>query len=1127
MSKPEKLELTKAQETAIQETRKNILVSAGAGAGKTRVLVERFCNFVIAGKAGVTEILTLTFMEKAANEMKSRIMKRFRAEGMLGNCRQMELAYISTLHAFAARLLKEHPIEACVAPDFSVIESEEAEFLQEQALDEVIEKECAPGSGVFELLKAYDEDAVREGVRKTLAKARIEGLTLKEFFERQKKNRENENTDVVSVIFREVAGHFEILEETELLEDWKRFTGRKDWDWEVIESFREWFKGFRRRGGKNHKETWAEIADRCQEFLGHHLDRFSFPWRERFETMALAFETLYEAKKFEKGVLDFEDLQLRALQLLTADHPGSRKILKHYRNLFKFVLVDEYQDINPLQARLIECFMPAESESGTDAKMFFVGDYKQSIYGFRGTSPAHFLEKEKKYAAGGGFLIEMMENFRTEKTTLNFINAFFARLWEEDGLENTGLIPKIETKDAKNPELLVVKKRKEENIDQARMREAGAIVRRMKELHEKEEIPYGKMTVLFQALSSVGIYEHALKSAGIPYFVVSGKGFYHQPEIRDMISLLSALENPMLDIPLAAALRSPFFRISDNALFWLSRDAKRGDENAPLYHALKTVESIKQISAEERETLKQCRVFFEELIEAKDKLYLSELLEMILKRTFYEVSILADRQGIRRFANLRKLVNLARDQETRERMSLGDFIRMIRGLESREIRESEAQVEAEESGLVVRLMTVHAAKGLEFPVCFVADLAHQGRSPENKTFLAETGMGYAFKIPNALTREMEEPGIYEKIKRGMDTRETEEWKRLFYVAMTRAKKRLILSGVYEEKKNPKTVFSEMSSWMEWVMTQASDLPLDFQEIPEDAKGLIVRSHKVLAEEDFVRQVLAPEKEAAGPETILPKERKETDVKQAEAIFRQLETYEAPASRILDLPVSAYCAYLKNPLEYWRIYEMGFPDSAHEREFEKMPEDEEQDISAADFGTRMHKALEVLDFKDPRDIPRIISEIFGDLEEKRRAEAEEILKNFLQTPLFKKLQSARRIYKEIPFVIDQRHGRIDGVIDVLFQESNGSWGVLDYKTASGDEKKVKEAAYDFQIAIYAAAVKEITGTVPAAGTLYFLKNSWSYEIRLSAEFLQKQLARARELQEEILEYGQSHTARPII
>ena len=216
-------------------------------------------------------------------------------------------------------------------------------------------------------------------------------------------------------------------------------------------------------------------------------------------------------------------------------------------------------------------------------------------------------------------------------------------------------------------------------------------------------------------------------------------------------------------------------------------------------------------------------------------------------------------------------------------------------------------------------------------------------------------------------------------------------------------------------------------------------------------------------------------------------------------------------------MSAYCAYAKDPKEYWRIYEIGYADIFQEK-LENYPTEEEPGMRAADFGTCLHRVLEFLDFKDPpRNLVQILADVFRGLEEKYKLEAEKILRGFFQSKVFRSLQAAKKIYREIHFVLNERHGRIDGVIDVLFQDAAGDWHILDYKTAVGDEEKVRKSAYELQIAIYAAAAKEILGIATASAILYFLKNQWEQTLKTEPVFLSSQLERVRGLQQEIIDF----------
>nr|MBP9866435.1 UvrD-helicase domain-containing protein [Candidatus Omnitrophota bacterium] len=512
------MKLNRAQEMAVTKSGKNILVSAGAGTGKTRVLVERFLHFVLTGEALVTEILALTFTEKAAAEMKGRIYERFKERGLFQERRQLESAAISTLHSFAARILREHPLEAAVAPDFRVIEAEEADFMCEQAMESVFEEHCRKGTGIFDLIRVYGENAVRAGVSTIYREARHEGSTVAEFLAKAKK--QDAPLSPVSLLLE--AG------ESALAEEWQRFEVLENWDWPAVEDYKLWIKGLTKR-----KSPWPEIKIRVKQFLAWKLDQMMPRWMDGMAALSTAFEASYERAKQEKSVLDFDDLEIKAALLFRQKTEVSERIREVYQTQYRHILVDEFQDTSPLQLELIEALSKGDN-------LFLVGDYKQSIYAFRGAEPELFHTKEKAYAEfEGGVKISLLENYRTVPDVLDWINRFFENLWAEDGYAFEGLLPGVDAA-AKPGEIsiLAVEAAKGEEKSHARLREAEMIAARICELNASG-CPYGEMAVLFEAMTDAPLYEYALKKAGIPYFSVSSRGFYQQAEVRDMMSLLS------------------------------------------------------------------------------------------------------------------------------------------------------------------------------------------------------------------------------------------------------------------------------------------------------------------------------------------------------------------------------------------------------------------------------------------------------------------------------------------------------------------------------------------------------------------------------------------------------------
>ena len=1142
--------LTESQKKAVQALGKNVLVSAGAGTGKTHVLVERILHLLRAQKASVNELLVLTFTEKAANEIKTRLSESFRKMTLVGPRRDLEKAAISTFHGFASRLLKEHPVEAGVDPDFRVIETEQSELLKEEALGEMIAGFYAEKNDAFELLAVYGEEPIRNGIHKVFTAARHEGKMLADFFLENETKEQDVCVQSEKKITQEAQALIRKLEEING-EGWEKFVGNKAWDWQTFRDFKEWasqYKGKRKAG-------WKEWRALLEDLAALRVSPLAEPWKKKFEKMALAFEALYSAKKKEKSFLDFDDLQMSAVKLFRGENPVFCKLRERYQRQFKFILVDEFQDTNFLQLEFVELLSSGDN-------LFMVGDYKQSIYGFRGAEPGLFLEKDRLYQKGEqGERIFLSESFRSDPPVLNFVNHFFKTLWDEDHfpfefLNSHRAHEATPTAPEPSVELLITQLKKGEDMRFARLREARGIAGRIQELHEKEKIPYGDIAVLFQAMTLSGIYEDAFKSAGIPYFIVAGRGFYEQPEIQDMMSFLSHLERPFLDIPLAATLRSPLFHITDDTLFWLARHAKAKQETAPLYHALKVLDRISEILPEQKTQLEAFLKLTRALSELKDRIPLSELVDKILEGTGYELSVLMDPKGVRRYANLKKLIAMVQEYETYERMSLAAFLNILKRLRAQEVRESEAQISLEKSVEAVRMMSVHAAKGLEFPVVFVADMGHQSSRSDSKTVIAHAATGYGMQVRDETELEMQEPCFFRWVDQECAKRDAEERKRLFYVAVTRAKSRLFLSGVHKEKKKEKESFREMASWMDWAEAICEGLPVPVT-VHQDLEG-------------------AKEGRGKGPEDLRGKI--EAFIKNPSSHKRRAGLnlpYEEKSGvnfvppRSIDLPVSAYVLFKKDPREFWRTYQIVWTAPSRQGgmisigafgENEWAGEDaifNEDDFSAADFGTDsafnfftervaetapisysmksrsigtvMHGFFEHLDFEKPEYSlePETLDRTFGRFGKDAVNHAQKIIANFVRQPIFRQLQKARQVKREIDFILNMRRGLIHGKIDILFEDEKGEWHVLDYKTATGDETAARKSGYDLQLEIYALAAQRLLKVPVRSAIIYYLKNQKAVELSFPSakpevffDTLEKKIC---DLQQQLLDYSNERMA----
>ena len=819
--------------------------------------------------------------------------------------------------------------------------------------------------------------------------------------------------------------------------------------WDEVEILRQIGKRFRRQ--KTKPET-AAFKDALEEFIADQAESFGRSTREAFLDLAGDFETRYRQRKRECSSLDFNDLEREAVRLLAGSKPRSAACRNLYHTRFKFVMIDEFQDTSPLQDQLITLVARPDN-------LFVVGDWKQSIYGFRGAEASLFLEKEKTFLAEGtGERIPLVENFRSRARLLNQLNSFFQHLWASEDrtfepLEASHAViarqHAIAADKSPSPgaracndgcvELLTIEREEDETVEEVRMKEARTLAERIRDLVNSGAYEYGDIAMLFRVATDIYFYEHELKNLGIPFYVVSGRGFYKQPEVRDLIAFLELLENPHLDIPLASVLRSPLVQISDDTLLWLAKAAKRAAPSMPFYDALLKLDEIAEIRGEDRAKLKNFRAFFFELLEQKEKWTVSECLELILERTKYDRYVLGLPQGKRHFANLRKLLEIAREVEGREPIHLGDFIRYVKGLELQEVRESEAQVEALE-GNVVKLMTIHKAKGLEFKVVLIPDLNRKGEK-RRAPFLLDSEYGLGFKVFNETNRKFEETLAYKKAKEKMVRDALEESKRLLYVGMTRAKDLLILSGSSEEsgEEGEEGDFDDQANWYAWIRGW-----LDSRE-GDGCEHKIVKEH-------MERKGRLPSPLAQHKRIRTALERHEPiRVRVPESAHRIIESLK-PITPVyferLDLPVTAYSVFQSDPELYRKTYELGvLPHEAVKDEEWRVDEDEAH-ISGADFGTLIHGVFESLVSRPDKARTRldeILKRVAGGLENRVFEEVKDLSNQFLSSPVFGEIKSATARYAEIPFVLRLHSGIVQGTLDLLYQDRSGGWIILDYKT----------------------------------------------------------------------------------
>lgn len=824
----------------------SVSLSAGAGCGKTTVLTERFLHALGAGP--LPSLVALTFTEKAARELRRRIREachvRLREPGAdvgfwRSVLRGLEAAPIGTFHEYCARLLRRHALRAGVDPDFEVFDESIAAAVLDEALSRQVRRWLAEqDDDVIELAVEFGLKRVRKGLealvrdRGAADLAAWEGRTAEELAGVWRTAWEGEGR---AALFRPVEravgrcarflegqefGHKKLIDfragmlaalagldaraSADRLVGLKGLArlplGLKARDWPspgvhsgckgVVEALRKALETFLQRDEPDEAVTLRSAA------LGL-----------RFARLAAAARRVYDEAKRGRAGLDFDDLLVRTRDLLRAD-PGAARGAGGLAA--EFVLVDEFQDTDPFQAEVLRRLCGAGFASG---RLFVVGDFKQSIYRFRGAEPRIFQEFRDEFPADGRHALT--ENFRSAAGVLDFVNALFAdafpgetpRLKPGPTAAPAADGPAVEFLWADEPagaEGEPGEPRKPDAGERRRV-EARWIARTIRSRLDAgwpvrdrttkvvREARAGDVALLFRAMNDLAPYEQALEAEGLDYHVVGGKAFYAQQEVRDLINALSVVEDPFDPVALAGALRGPFFGLSDEGLFWLHA-AGRGD----LADGLDASGSVGGLSARDRDRARRARELLARWRGLKDRVPIAELVDRVLDESGFEAAVTGESLGGRKRANARKLVRLARRFDARGGFTLADLVARLRADLREPPREGQAAT-TEEDGQGVRLMSIHQAKGLEFPVVVVPDL-NRRQDPRRDGVAFHPVLGPLVRPGNDAPAEPEgEAGSGRSLGwvtySALESRDDEdEALRLFYVATTRARDALILSA---------------------------------------------------------------------------------------------------------------------------------------------------------------------------------------------------------------------------------------------------------------------------------------------------------------------------------------------
>jgi ATP-dependent helicase/nuclease subunit A len=863
--------LTAQQRRALDVPNASVALSAGAGCGKTMVLTERFLAALDdAGGRPLRALVALTFTEKAARELRQRIRARCRAKLAAAEdpsrwwsvLRGLDAAPIGTFHQFCTRLLRRHALQVGIDPEFAILDESIAGSLRDEAVRSALRLLLAARDpDLIDLGTDYGLRQVREALVRLASVRGASGLDewsqlAPEFIVGHWQNQYDFRLwptvrDRVSPTVRHCRRVLETLDTTNpkiqdrrlalldalsLLDPGQVRCSAQQLD-ELVELLR--VADLPRKGSWPSEDVYEAVRDAIaalRDDLKKHV-KPAMAWDEaavrdaaeqslRFARLTRVVRGEHEKLKRRRRGLDFDDLIVMARDLLR-DHPeavladpGSAAAAPS----IEFVLVDEFQDTDVIQDEILRLLSGLEFRLG---RLFVVGDVKQSIYRFRGAEPSIFRDWRSEFPPQGR--LSLTENFRSVPGIIHFVNALFGDCFDnlDPGDTDGGnrLLP-IRREDTSRPTVEFLWPAPPEPEDeggdvakssahQRRMLEARCLARRLRErldagwpvfdraTNATRRAHPGDVALLFRAMTDLWPYESALADEGFDYHTIGGSAFYAQQEVHDVINLLSVVEDPFDEVAMAGALRSPFFGVSDEGLFWLATSFEDGGLTAGIHR----LDEIAGLSPRDRRRARRALELLSQWRSAKDHVPMARLVAQVLDESGFEGAVVCEFLGERKLANTRKIVRLARDFDRQGGFTLAEFVARLRADLENEPREEQAAT-TDESSASIRLMSIHQAKGLEFPIVVLPDLARaaSSRSPL-VAFHPDLGLVVRPTPPSPGSAASPDPTsgdspgdpaagsfawqAYLTLERADDEQES---LRLFYVAATRARDALILSA---------------------------------------------------------------------------------------------------------------------------------------------------------------------------------------------------------------------------------------------------------------------------------------------------------------------------------------------
>lgn len=1212
---------TKEQTAVIESRDRNLLVSAAAGSGKTAVLVERIIRMITEGDAplDIDRLLVMTFTKAAAAEMRERIQAAIERKleetpediHLQQQAVMVQYAQITTIDSFCLSVLREHFDRLELDPAFRVGDEGELLLMREEVMEALLEDFYENGGSRFEhFVDTYAGGKADGGISDYIFQVYSFAQSNpwpEEWFNRCKKELlcstagEFDRTEWMQFLFHDVrlqAGEWEgqlrqaagICREEDgpspylpaILEDLDQVGRLKETD--SYEALCRTAAGFtfsklaavRGKNSPVSPEKKEEVAD-CRKRIKKSVERLKELYlfesaqaalldmeesRDAVEMLielAEEFSLRFRLKKQEKNVVDFNDLEHFALEILMekngetgetdvtdeTDRPGEvrRKPTAAADELsaqYDEILVDEYQDSNLVQETLIRSI---SRERFKAPNVFMVGDVKQSIYKFRLARPELFLEKYHSYreeiVKENRYLkIELHENFRSRAQVLSSINDVFHRIMAESlgGIEYTketalhpgASFPPGAREEKLKTELLLLNTAGSalEQLDDdlsdytGRELEAAAVAGKIRELVDQTEgitvwdkekecyrpAGYGDIVILLRSVSGwAECFTEVLSHRGIPAFAESRTGYFDTPEVNTILNLLAVIDNPIQDIALAAVLKSPFVGVNNEELAYVmaygKKTAVRGRDRG-LYGAVKSFyaadpedqDILKRegSSGEEEPLMEKLRHFFsmlEELQRAASYLPMHELLYKIFDQTGYYNYVSAKPAGEIRQANLDMLVEKAASYEATSYRGVFHFIRYIEKLQKYNTDFGEAALTGGQ-GNTVRIMSIHKSKGLEFPIVILAGMGKLFNKQDTRgKILIDSDYGIATDYLDCERRLKGATLKKNVLKRRMELEALGEELRVLYVAMTRAREKLILtaaSGTMETKlekwsnitlkegRVPFTVLTLAGSYLEWILMAMA------------RPGVEVHITQIKAEQLLGDEICGQLGRMAVKEALLSFDTEQ--VYDEDFQNRLKSSFQFAYPHAADMVLSTKLSVSEIKKADFKVQE---EESAFLPTLPVFMEQEKKAKSGASRGTAYHRAMELLPL-DQITSEESVSEFLDRMvqEKKLTDEAKALiwppdLWRFAVSGLGLRMKEAAvkgRLYREQQFVMgiparevsgvdSDELVLIQGIIDAWFEEEDGLV-LVDYKTDYADRPETLISRYHAQFHYYERALAQI-------------------------------------------------------